>query len=162
MLHMLKLSKKAEYALISLQHIASLDDQAPASAREIAEHYNIPPDILGKVMQALTRAEIVESIQGAKGGYRLRRSLADMVLGEVLEAVDGPVHVAPCTGDHYSCDQELACNIKQPISRLQAHLQNFVFSLSLETLAQCKDGRFHLKVPTLSEDNGYVLFEEEE
>ena len=133
---MLRLSKKVEYALLSLQHLSGLRGEGIATAREMADRYHIPPEILGKVLQALTRRDIVESVQGAKGGYRLRRLLPLTTLGEVIEAVDGPVHVVPCTGDHYNCDQEASCTIKRPIIRLQQQLHQFVFSLPLDTLCQ--------------------------
>jgi Rrf2 family transcriptional regulator, cysteine metabolism repressor len=133
---MMRLSKKVEYALLSLQHLSAVPAEEVATAREIADVHRIPPEILGKVLQALMRAEMVESVQGAKGGYRLPRPLTQMTLGQVIEAVDGPVHVVPCTGDHYNCDQEAACTIKRPIILLQAQLQSFVFSLTLDTLCQ--------------------------
>jgi Rrf2 family protein len=133
---MLRLSKKVEYALLSLQHLSGLGEVEIATARELADRYHIPPEILGKVLQALTRGDLVESVQGAKGGYRLRRPLPLATLGQVIEAVDGPVRVVPCTGDHYNCDQEASCTIKRPIIRLQQQLQQFVFSLTLDTLCQ--------------------------
>mgnify|MGYP001226087407 CR=1 FL=1 len=141
---MLKLSKKVEYALIALKHMSELRGDDLASAREIAEQYHVPYDILGKVMQSLNRADLVESIQGARGGYRLRLPLSEVTLGQVIEAIDGPVQVVPCAGDHYSCRQESSCNIKKPINQLQSQLQTFVFSLTLDTLhGSTQDLPFH-------------------
>lgn len=154
---MMKLSKKVEYALIALRHVSRLPGDEVVTAREMAEQYKIPSEVLGKVMQALVRAELVESVQGARGGYRLPGELSGLTLGQVIEAIDGPVQVAPCTADHYNCDQEDACNIKLPINRLQAQLNEFVFSLTLDALGTTAQ----LPMPNLEEETDYVLFEEE-
>ena len=145
---MLKLSKKVEYGLIALLHIAELDAGKRVTSREIAEAFRLPPEILGKVMQALTRAELVESIQGAKGGYHIRRALSAITLGDLIIALDGPVHVTPCCKDNYDCDQEATCNIKQPINHLQDQLQQFVHSLTLDQLAKHGGKAYNLDIPS--------------
>ena len=69
---MLKLSKKVDYALIALMHLAQQDEGA-SSAREVATIYGMPQDLLAKVLQKLTRSGLVVSHQGMKGGYSLAR-----------------------------------------------------------------------------------------
>ena len=133
---MLKLGKKVEYALISLIHIGELEANALATARGIAEHYNIPPQVLGKVLQTLRRARLVESEKGVTGGYRLSRPLTRITLGEVIAAIDGPVHVAPCACETYVCSQEANCNIREPVFHFQDQLLRFVFGLSLAAFAE--------------------------
>ena len=65
---MLKLSKKAEYGLIALRHIASRNNQI-STVKEISDRYAIPNDVLAKVMQKLTRGKIIVSHQGAMGVF---------------------------------------------------------------------------------------------
>ena len=67
---MIKLSKKVEYGLISLLHIAGLKADELVTTKELAGHYHIPQEVLGKVLQTLTKAELIESTQGVRGGYR--------------------------------------------------------------------------------------------
>ncbi len=130
---MIKLSKKVEYGLISLLHIAGLESEELVTTKELAGHYHIPQEVLGKVLQALTKAELIESMQGARGGYRLRKALACIVFGEVVEAVDGPIHIAPCTCENYVCSQEATCNIQEPVFHFQNQLLAFIYSVSLES-----------------------------
>ena len=132
---MLKLSKKVEYALISLLHIADSDDGC-ISSREIAEHYQIPPEMLGKVLQTLKRHDLIDSIQGIKGGYSLSRDLSKINLGQVVEAVDGPVYITPCACEENSCVQESNCNIKSPVIHFQAQLEKLIYGLSLESFKE--------------------------
>ena len=68
---MLRLSKKADYALIAMKHLALREGQGSASAREIAEQYAIPVELMAKVLQRLARRGLLSSQQGTRGGYQL-------------------------------------------------------------------------------------------
>lgn len=127
---MLRFGRKTEYALIAVLHMGERPG-CLASSREISGRYHIPPEILGKVLQALARAGLLEAVHGARGGYRLVRPLAEISLGEVIEAIEGPVRMAPCTGDHHDCSQQPTCNIQSPVSQLQAALTHFLHQVSL-------------------------------
>ena len=70
---MLRLSKKADYALMALKHLATHTDVASVSAREIAEAYDIPVELMAKVLQRLARRGLLSSHQGTRGGYRLAK-----------------------------------------------------------------------------------------
>ena len=78
---MLRLSKKSDYALISMKHLAVRPD-ASSSAREISEAYDIPLELLAKVLQRLVRARLLVSVQGTRGGYRAGAAGADRAYGE--------------------------------------------------------------------------------
>ena len=93
---MLRLSKKSDYALISMKHLAMRPD-ASSSAREISESYDIPLELLAKVLQRLVRARLLVSVQGTRGGYRLGRSASLISVADVIQAVDGPVTVTACS-----------------------------------------------------------------
>jgi Rrf2 family protein len=149
---MLKLSKKVEYALISLIHMDSTGRSGLVTARELSERYNIPGEILGKVLQALTRVKLVESTQGAKGGYRISRPLEQVTLGQVIEAVELPVYLVTCQDDPDSCSQYCACNIRDPVLRIQAQLTRFIHQISLSALRHGEhSSRFPVPEPVPSE-----------
>ncbi len=135
---MLKLGRKVEYALISLLHMAELSDGDLASSREIAKRYHMPPEVLGKVLQALGRSNLVRSIQGVRGGYQLNRPLDNITLGQVIQAIEGPVRLTPCLCETYVCDQEKSCNIKDPVFHFQHQVTQFIFDVSLATFQQKK------------------------
>ena len=75
---MLRLSKKADYGLIAMKHLALLSESGSSSAREIAGHYDIPVEVLAKVLQQLARRGCWPLIRGPAGGIiwpaRRRRS----------------------------------------------------------------------------------------
>ena len=74
---MLRLSKKADYALIAMKHLAQkAGGRSSTSAREIAEQYDIPIELMAKVLQRLVRTGLLVSTQGTRGGYLLGRASA--------------------------------------------------------------------------------------
>ncbi|MEW6061589.1 MAG: Rrf2 family transcriptional regulator, partial [Bacteroidota bacterium] len=85
---MLKLSKKVEYGLIAIRHIASVNNQI-STVKEIADKYNIPNEVLAKVMQKLTRGKLILSHQGAMGGYTLARSADQISVMDVIGVIEG-------------------------------------------------------------------------
>lgn len=130
---MIKLSKKVEYGLISVLHIAAAKSNALTTCRDLADRYQIPVELLGKVLQALAKAKLIESVHGVKGGYRTIRPLKAISFGELIEALDGPVRITPCACAEYVCRQEPTCTIKEPVFHFQDQLMRFVFSIDLES-----------------------------
>ena len=141
---MLKLSKKVEYALIALMHMDSQSHGSLTTAREISDQYSVPGELLGKILQLLTRAGLVGSEQGAHGGYRLLKPLDGVTLGEVLEAIEGPVHLACCDEDPECCEQFSTCNIKKPVLAVQKQLVSYMYSLPLSSF------RGSMKMPAVT------------
>src|SRR5205814_6603587 len=102
---MLRLSKKADYALIAMKHLALRGDRGSSSAREIAELYDIPIELMAKVLQRLVRRGLLASHQGTRGGYQLARTPAQISVADVIQAIDGPVTVTACSTEEGQCEQ---------------------------------------------------------
>jgi FeS assembly SUF system regulator len=113
---MLRLSKKADYALIAMTHLAL--KPGSASAREIAEHYDIPTELMAKVLQRLARRNLLTSQQGARGGYTLARAATGISVADVIQAIDGPVSVTACSAHTDRCGQFAKCNVRDPLWRI--------------------------------------------
>jgi Rrf2 family protein len=116
---MLRLSKKADYALLAMRHLAAHADRGAVSARELAEAYDIPSELLAKVLQKLVRANLLASHQGIRGGYDLGRPAQTISVADVIQAVDGPLTVTACSDSDQSCDQYAKCNIRDPLWRIK-------------------------------------------
>jgi Rrf2 family protein len=78
---MLKLSKKVDYGLIAISHIAHREDDRNISAKQIAEQYDIPVELLAKILQRLAKGGLIMSQNGPKGGYILARDPAHITVG---------------------------------------------------------------------------------
>ena len=115
---MILLSKRAEYGLMALLHLAGAAVRGqPVSAARIAARHHIPGALLGKVMQDLARHGLVESVAGVAGGYRLRQKPAQVTLGDVVAAMDGPIKLVGCQAG-CACDHRKTCNVRAPLVRL--------------------------------------------
>jgi Rrf2 family iron-sulfur cluster assembly transcriptional regulator len=86
-----KLSNKGRYAVRALFDIAFYNDGGPTQVKDIAERQRIPPRFLEQIFQDLKRAGIVGSKRGPQGGYSLARRAADVRLGDVIRALEGPI-----------------------------------------------------------------------
>jgi Rrf2 family protein len=132
---MLRLSKKADYALLAVRHLAAHGEREAVPARELAEMFDIPPELLAKVLQKLVRARLLESHQGIRGGYALARAAGLMTVAEVIQAIDGPLTVTACSEDDQSCDQYAKCNIRDPLWRIKDRIISALAATSVADLA---------------------------
>ena len=130
---MFKLSKTVEYALISLNHINQCDNKKPIPVRQISDKYNIPHELLAKILQTLSRENILESIHGPKGGYRLNDNYTSLTLIEFIEILEGPFGITGCLTDS-DCDQLLNCNIITPIEKINSKVYKVFSEIKLNKI----------------------------
>ena len=137
---MLRLSKKADYALMAMKHLALREDRGSSSAREIAALYDIPIELMAKVLQRLVRRGLLASQQGTRGGYQLARSPAQISVADVIQAIDGPVAVTACSTDEgQQCEQFSKCNVRDPLWRVRERI--------LAALGECTIAELAADVP---------------
>ena len=132
---MLRLSKKADYALIAMKHLAVRGDRGSSSAREIAELYAIPIELMAKVLQRLARSGLLQSQQGTRGGYLLARVPAQISVADVIQAIDGPVTVTACTTEEGQCEQFAKCNVRDPLWKVRERIVRALGECTIAELA---------------------------
>jgi FeS assembly SUF system regulator len=130
---MLRLSKKADYALMAMKHLAQ--KSSSTSAREIAEQYDIPIELLAKVLQRLARRGLLTSHQGTRGGYTLSRSTAQISVADIIQAIDGPLTVTACSSEDDQCGQFAKCNVRDPLWRIKDRIVSALATCSLAEIA---------------------------
>ena len=87
----MKISQKGLYALQALMMLARRHSQGAIKIRDIAYEEVLPEKFLELILLELKNARLVDSVRGAKGGYRLRREPADICLSEIIRLIDGPL-----------------------------------------------------------------------
>ena len=130
---MLRLSQKADYALMAMKHLAQKPGSPSTSAREIAEQYDIPLELMAKVLQRLVRAGLLVSTQGTRGGYTLSRASSSISVADVIEAIDGPFTVTACSSENNDCDQYGKCSIRAPLWQIR---ERIAATLGMVTMAE--------------------------
>lgn len=131
---MLRLSKKTDYALLALRHLAlagSTGQTVPA--RELSETYDLPPELLAKVLQRLVRGGLLVSQQGIRGGYELAKPADQITVADVVTVVDGATKITACTDEGHDCDQFSKCAIRDPLWKLKDRI---VSALAATTVAE--------------------------
>lgn len=132
---MLKLTKKADYGLIALRHLASRRG-ASASTKEIADSYHIPLPLLSKVLQKLVRSGLLTSEQGTNGGYRLSRPPQEITTLEAIRAIDGPIILTHCFTEHTDCGQSQSCPVREPLRKVHEGILRLLSGITISDLTQ--------------------------
>ncbi|MEX2263007.1 MAG: Rrf2 family transcriptional regulator [Bryobacteraceae bacterium] len=133
---MLKLSKKADYGLIALKHLAAASNGGSCSAKEIADAYGIPSPLLAKILQKLTRAGLLRSLAGTNGGYRLARPPASISALEVIRTIDGPIILTACFTAHGQCDQSVKCSVREPLRKVHEGILKLLDSITISEMSK--------------------------
>src|SRR5579862_6566948 len=87
----LKISQKGLYALQAMMTLARRHQQGAIKIRDIAAESDLPEKFLELILLELKNARIVDSVRGARGGYRLRRAPSEIRLSEIIRLIDGPL-----------------------------------------------------------------------
>jgi len=129
---MLKISRKVEYGIIALKYLHS--QKSLCKSKEISNKFGIPPEVMAKILQGLAKAQFIQSIQGAKGGYKLVRNPSEISMKDVIEVIDGPIEIVDCVLGKCRCPQAGVCNIQSPLSSVQEKLCEFFGDITLVDL----------------------------
>jgi Rrf2 family protein len=130
---MLRFTKKADYGLMAIHYIAAQAEEGAVSAKRIAEEFNIPAELLAKILQRLAKKQLIVSHNGPKGGYLLGGDPRQITVGQVVRALEGPLEIVSCmTGD--DCPQYVRCNLRRPVEKIQASITHLLDSMTLAEL----------------------------
>ena len=110
----LQVSRKVDYALRAIIHLANEETSERAcTVSEIAERERIPRQFLEKIVQQLIQRGLVRSRRGPHGGYVLARPAEQVTFRDVIEAVEGPISLNVCVGEHADCFLLGACGMNR-------------------------------------------------
>ncbi|MCF8259359.1 MAG: Rrf2 family transcriptional regulator [Melioribacteraceae bacterium] len=134
---MLKVAKSFEYAVLALKYIEENSQKDCINTKEISENAKIPYDLLAKILQKLVRKNLVYSIQGNRGGYKLNRESGNILLSEIVDAVDQKIQMTDCMLENptvQDCSRVGDCCIRSPLSRIHDKVYNIFYSTTLKEI----------------------------
>jgi Rrf2 family protein len=132
---MLRVSRKVEYALMALRHMAQKPNGALTSAREICQTYKTPFDTTAKVMQSMNLQGILTSVKGVKGGYSLSKDLNDISFSELTNVIEGKNIQMNCTDENgETCERYDGCAIRNPLYGLGSKLNEYLKDITIKEL----------------------------
>jgi Rrf2 family iron-sulfur cluster assembly transcriptional regulator len=127
----MKLTTKSRYAVTAMLDIAYYDKGKPISLPEIAERQGISLSYLEQLFSRLKKNGLVESIKGPGGGYRLSKDANDIVISEVIKAVDESVETTACNGKA-NCHNNQQCLSHNLWEDLGEEINNFLSDVTLQ------------------------------
>ena len=101
----MQFTKAEEYGIFGVLYLADREGTPVTPLSEISEAQDIPEKFLAKIFQSLSKAGIVRSHRGVRGGFTLARDPKTITIKEVLETIQGPYHLMKCVEDPDGCDQ---------------------------------------------------------
>jgi Rrf2 family protein len=128
---LLKLTKKADYGLIAMRHLAQHADLGACSAKDLADMYGIPQEALAKILQRLTKAKLLSSQYGTNGGYTLSRDPRHISAFEVIRAIEGPLFITSCSDATADCDQSDRCTVREPLRKVSRTIEEVLNKLTI-------------------------------
>ncbi|HUO59873.1 MAG TPA: Rrf2 family transcriptional regulator [Candidatus Acidoferrales bacterium] len=128
---MLKLTKKADYGLIAMRHLAEHPTMGACSAKDLAELYSIPQEALAKILQRLAKAKLLVSQKGTDGGYALARDPKSISALEVIRAIEGPLFLTSCSLDKGDCGQSHSCTVREPLLKVSRTIEEVLSQLTV-------------------------------
>jgi Rrf2 family protein len=153
---MLKLTKKADYGLMALKYLAEHPETPALSAKDVADAYGIPAQLLAKILQRLTKTGLLKSHAGMNGGYALARDPRQISAFEVIHAIDGPLFLTSCTKGTKPCDLTPNCTIKEPLARVNETIIGVLKSISIHDLAEQEQAAAKAREGQRPEGHGMV------
>ena len=130
----MQISRKIDYALRAVIHLAQRDDRRPSSVAEIALREGVPKKFLEKIIQDLIHHGLVRSTRGAQGGYTLARAPEMITFKNVIEAIEGPVSINVCVGengDGHECAKFPNCGMLWVWKEAQRRMMDLFASTTL-------------------------------
>jgi Rrf2 family protein len=146
---MLKLTKKADYGLMAMKHLAEHTDQGACSAKEVADAYGIPQEALAKILQRLVKTGLLHSQHGINGGYTLARDAGLITAFEVIRAIDGPLFITSCVTDRGECSQTDRCTVREPLRRVNQSIEDVLRRITISEMTEERTEHGRVELVTL-------------
>ncbi len=133
---MLKLTKKADYGLMAMKHLAENSAEGSCSAKDVAGAYGIPSEALAKILQRLAKAGLLQSQHGMNGGYTLARDASSISAFEVIRAIDGPLFITSCITVRGECGQTERCTVREPLRRVNQSIEDVLRQIKISDMRE--------------------------
>ncbi len=108
----MQFTKAEEYGMLGVLFLSEKELGSITPLSEIAEAKEIPEKFLAKIFQSLSRASIVRSHRGVRGGFSLSKAPNEVTVKDVLESIHGPYHLVKCTNNPNVCDSSEFCSLR--------------------------------------------------
>ncbi|HJN52292.1 MAG: Fe-S cluster assembly transcriptional regulator IscR [Pseudomonadales bacterium] len=129
----MRLTAKGRYAVTAMLDIAVHQEKGPISLADISERQGISLSYLEQLFSKLRRNELVSSVRGPGGGYKLSRDAGDIFVAQIVDSVDETVDATKCAG-RANCQHGETCLTHELWADLSEQIHQFLSSIDLATI----------------------------
>ena len=136
----MKLSTRGKYGLYAMVYLARNYNSGPRSLKEIAQSA-LPEQYLEQLLGCLRKADLVTAVRGAQGGYSLARAPGEISVGQIIDAMEGPLNLSECAveGDPFDCPHSGGCPARPVWEYLTGCINSLLYSISLQDVLDSKE-----------------------
>jgi len=131
---MIRITRETDYGIVLLSHLAAGPSDRIHTARDLSGHAGLPLPMVSKILKALARSGLLVSHRGAKGGYSMARRPAEVSVGDVIRALEGPVGITECSSSPGSCEQESCCPVRSRWQEISGVVREFLETIPITHL----------------------------
>mgnify|MGYP002620872504 CR=1 FL=1 len=131
----MRISKLTDYGVLVMNQLA-VRPQRGMSASELAQRLELPVPTVSKILKSLTQAGLLESRRGPHGGYLLKRAPQQISLGEILDALEGPLALTECSAERSECAIEAQCSMRRQWRGINRIIHDLLSQIDLARLNQ--------------------------
>ena len=133
---MIRITRQTDYGILLLSHMASRPIDEVHTAKNVALLTKISLPMVSKILKTLARAGLLASQRGVKGGYRLAATAESISIGDVVQALEGPIGITECSFNPGACEQEGTCPVQTNWQRISLAVRDALEKIRLSELAQ--------------------------
>ena len=154
----MRLTTKGRFAVTAMIDLGLRQEKGPVTLAAISQRQRISLSYLEQLFGRLRRHELVESMRGPGGGYRLARQAKDITVADIIYAVDEPLDATMCGGKQ-NCHDDQVCMTHELWASLNRHMVDFLDGISLQDLVNEQRGKHSAGLE--SPVTRHVVFHEE-
>jgi Rrf2 family protein len=122
----MRFTKAEDYGLYGVIYLAEQENGRIVPLSEISKTADVPEKFLAKIFQSLSRAGLVKSHRGVKGGFTLAKPAGEITIRVLVETIQGPYYLSKCIHDEKACDKSANCPVRHLLSlTLKCILEQF-------------------------------------
>jgi len=136
----LKLSTRGKYGLNAMVYLAQKAQEGPQPLRAIAQSNLLPDQYLEQLLGCLRKAGLVNTVRGAQGGYQLAKPPAEITVGHIIDAMEGPLQLSECAIESEpTCPNSDICPTRRVWEYLTDSINSLLYSISLQDMLETKE-----------------------
>jgi len=132
---MLRVTKLADYGIVMLTFFAT-HPESTYTARDIAGGVKLPMPVASKVLKLLSKAGLLTSQRGTKGGYGLAHAPEEITIAAIISALEGPIAMTECSEINRDCDLVTGCPVRTNWSLINQAIHSALDKITLAQMTQ--------------------------